>query len=108
MKFWQRLKANLFSRRAAPSAVRQSVLEPVVLQNLVRSVKQTRPVELSCDECFEQLDRFAELHLAGKAPREALPLVQEHLDACGNCREEFEALLRSLQTLDQPPRDSAA
>ena len=40
---------------------------------------------------------FAELHLAGKNAAEALPLVQDHLDRCGNCREEFEALLTALR-----------
>jgi hypothetical protein len=64
---------------------------------MVRMVAGTRPDEIGCDGCFEQLDRFVELHLAGKNPAEALPLVQDYLDRCGDCREEFELLLASLQ-----------
>lgn len=64
---------------------------------MVRMVAATRPDEIGCDECFEQLDRFAELRLAGKGAGEAMPLVQDHLDRCRDCREEFEMLLEALQ-----------
>ncbi len=37
------------------------------------------------------------MHLAGKNAAEALPLVQDHLERCGDCREKFEALLAALQ-----------
>jgi hypothetical protein len=72
-------------------------LQPDQLAGIVQMIAATRPDELSCDERFEQLDRFAELHLAGNNPAEALPLVQEHLARCGDCREEFELLLAALQ-----------
>jgi hypothetical protein len=72
-------------------------LQPDQLAGMVQMIAATRPDELSCDECFEQLDRFAELHLAGKSAAEAMPLVQDHLDRCGDCREEFELLLAALQ-----------
>jgi hypothetical protein len=72
-------------------------LQPDQLAGMVRMIVATRPDELSCDECFEQLDRFAELHLAGKPAAEAMPLVKDHLDRCGDCREEFELLLAALQ-----------
>jgi predicted anti-sigma-YlaC factor YlaD len=59
----------------------------------------TRPDEIVCEECFEQLDRFVEMRLAGKDPSEALPLVQDHLARCADCREEFEALMTALRAL---------
>jgi predicted anti-sigma-YlaC factor YlaD len=68
-----------------------------VLQQMVRMAVRTRPDEIDCQECFEELDRFAELHLAGKSPEEALPLVQDHLKRCSDCRDEFEALLDALR-----------
>jgi hypothetical protein len=71
-------------------------LDRSVLKKMVRAVVRTRPVEIGCDECFEELDRFAELKLAGLSPEEAMPLVHEHLERCGSCREEFEALLEIL------------
>lgn len=69
------------------------------LKKLLNTLKNTEDVEIGCDECFEELDRFAELQLAGKNAAEALPLVQAHLEKCQNCREEYEALLAALQQL---------
>lgn len=69
------------------------------LKWIVRDIITTRPDEIGCDECFEELDRFVELELAGKNAAEALPLVQDHLDRCSDCREEFEALLAALRAI---------
>ena len=74
-------------------------LDPVMLKQMVRAIVTTRPDEIGCDECFEQLDRFVEMTLAGKNAAEAMPLVQDHLERCRNCREEFEALLTVLRAL---------
>jgi hypothetical protein len=59
----------------------------------------THPGEIGCDECFEQLDSCAELALVGRPLAQARPLVHGHLELCLDCREEFEALLRALQTV---------
>lgn len=76
-------------------------LTPKFLKSLIGALKRTRPVELGCGECFDELDVFAEEKLAGRDPAEALPLVAEHLERCGNCREEFEALLEALEALHE-------
>ena len=78
---------------------RGAKLVPHMVKRLVRTVMRTRLDEIGCDECFEQLDRFVEMKLAGKALAEAMPLVQDHLDRCGECREEFEALVIALRAL---------
>jgi hypothetical protein len=89
---------NLLTRfKPQKPAPRMAPLQPAQLTQMVRMAALTRPDEIGCDECFEHLDRFAELHLAGKNAAEAMPLVQDHLDRCGNCREEFELLLAVLQ-----------
>jgi hypothetical protein len=77
----------------------KSKLEPTEIKKLVRDVLGTRPDEMACDECLEQMDRFVEMTLAGQDAAEAMPLVQHHLEQCGNCHEEFEALLSVLRTL---------
>jgi hypothetical protein len=69
------------------------------LKQMVRGIMTTRPDEVGCDECFNQVDHFAEMVLSGKDAAEAMPLVQDHLDRCGDCREEFEALLTALHAL---------
>jgi hypothetical protein len=55
--------------------------------------------ELDCDGCFEHLDRYVELELAG-APADALvPGLRAHLVGCPACAEEHESL-RALLELD--------
>jgi len=76
-----------------------SRLNPEQIKRLVRDVLNTRPDEISCDECLELLDRFVELELAGEDASSALPLVQQHLEQCSSCREEFEALLTVITEL---------
>jgi hypothetical protein len=55
--------------------------------------------ELGCDECFDALDRFVELELAGADADEAVPGMRAHLAGCPACAEEHESL-RALLELD--------
>jgi hypothetical protein len=48
--------------------------------------------ELTCEECFEQLDRYAELAVAGEVADEQVPGMRAHLDGCPACAEDFESL----------------
>jgi hypothetical protein len=64
---------------------------------LVRVVAETHETEIGCDECFEQLDSFAEMELCGVVASAAMPLVGDHLDKCADCRSKFEALLTALR-----------
>ena len=68
-----------------------------IFRSLMGEIADTREEEIGCDECFEQLDRFVEMSLSGLNVAQAMSLVQEHLEICGECREEFEALLAALR-----------
>ncbi len=70
------------------------------VKKLVRQVLATRPKEIDCDECLEMLDRFVEMTLEERNAAEALPLVEQHLEQCDCCQEEFQALLSVLHNLD--------
>ena len=48
--------------------------------------------EIGCDDCFEQLDRYVELELAGVDADAELPGFRAHLAGCPACREEHESL----------------
>ena len=48
--------------------------------------------QLSCEECFEQLDRYVELELAGADADAAVPGMRSHLDGCSACEEDHESL----------------
>lgn len=83
-----------------PTATQEiTTLESYQLRRLVRTIVTTRAEEIACDECFEQLDCFVEMTLAGVDAVQALPLVQDHLGRCQDCREEFEALLIVLRAV---------
>jgi hypothetical protein len=48
--------------------------------------------EVGCDECFERLDEFVELELAGLDADAQIPGLRAHLDGCPACRDEHDAL----------------
>jgi len=74
-------------------------LSSEVIQKMMEAVKMTREHELDCGHCYDELDQFVELELSGKNAAEVMPLVQEHLDLCGACREEYQALLDALKAI---------
>jgi len=49
--------------------------------------------ELGCDACFDELDRYVELELAGADADSAVPGMRDHLAGCLACREEHDSLL---------------
>jgi hypothetical protein len=53
--------------------------------------------ELSCERCFEELDRYVELELAGANADTAVPGMRAHLEGCSACAEDHESL-RALLT----------
>ena len=76
---------------------------PDDLHKLVRMVAETREEEIGCDECFERLDRFVEMRFSGLDAAAAMPLVQDHLEKCGDCHEEFEMLLEAMRVSERTP-----
>jgi hypothetical protein len=48
--------------------------------------------EILCDECFEELDRYVELELAGDGADDGVPGMLAHLEGCPACQEEYESL----------------
>jgi hypothetical protein len=53
--------------------------------------------EVSCEQCFHDLDRFVELELADAAADAAVPGLRAHLDGCPACREDHGSLLAYLE-----------
>jgi hypothetical protein len=48
--------------------------------------------EVSCEECFELLDEYVDLELAGADADHRLPGMREHLQGCPACHEDHESL----------------
>jgi hypothetical protein len=53
--------------------------------------------ELTCEQCFDELDRYVELLVAGQPADERVPGMRAHLDGCPACGEDFRSL-RDLVT----------
>jgi hypothetical protein len=54
--------------------------------------------EIGCDACFEELDRYVELEVAGKDADAAVPGLRAHLEGCPACREEHDSLLAFVRS----------
>jgi anti-sigma factor RsiW len=72
---------------------------PDLRQALVRLLGPAE-AELSCEACFEELDRYVDLELAGADAAAAVPGMAAHLVGCPACREDHESL-RALVGGDQ-------
>jgi hypothetical protein len=48
--------------------------------------------ELTCEACFEELDRYVDLQLAGADAEAAVPGMSAHLAGCPACRDDHESL----------------
>ena len=77
--------------------MRDGGFSPESLKKLVRQVERTREVEYTCEEVHRLLDQFAEAVMRGEDASRLMPLVQQHLEMCPDCREEYEALMRILK-----------
>jgi hypothetical protein len=70
-----------------------------VVKELVQEIVTTRPNEIDCPECFESLDRYADLILYGEDASAIMPTLHHHLEQCIHCSQEFEALVTALRAL---------
>jgi len=76
---------------------------PVLIKRFLGS---TGPA-LTCEQCFDELDRYVELELAGAYADEQVPGMRAHLEGCPACDEDHESLLAfvgSEQDADRPLR----
>jgi hypothetical protein len=49
--------------------------------------------ELTCEQCFDLLDRYVELEVAGAPADERVPGMRAHLAGCSACDEDHASLL---------------
>jgi hypothetical protein len=76
------------------------------IDSLMRLVGLTKDDEIDCERCLALVAEFAERELEGRSIAAGLEAVEHHLAVCAECREEYEALLRALKTVDkaqEPP-----
>jgi hypothetical protein len=75
----------------------------MMAQWVERALGPGRP-ELSCDECFAELDRYVELELGRTDAEAQVPGMLAHLEGCPACREEHDLLLAFVTEQRAPGR----
>jgi hypothetical protein len=75
-------------------------IETQSLKKLLHRILTTRPEELGCETCCEELGLLAELEAQGEAAATLLPMVRQHLENCQSCTEEYSALLIALKEVE--------
>jgi anti-sigma factor RsiW len=67
---------------------------------VVRALLGPDAPELGCDDCFDQLDQYVDVELAGGDAEAAVPGMAAHLAGCPACREDHESL-RAMVSAEQ-------
>ena len=67
--------------------------ESIDPKSLVARLLGPAEPEVSCEVCFEELDRYVDLELAGVDADAAIPGLRAHLEGCPACREDHDSLL---------------
>ncbi len=60
--------------------------------------------ELSCEECFEQLDRYVDMQLAEADADASVPGMRAHLEGCPACAEDHRSLRALMETETASPK----
>ena len=68
---------------------------------LLKMIQTTNEVELSCPECADELDLYAQKILDGEPIEGVLDLVREHLEACSGCDDQFHLILETIKAIDE-------
>ena len=75
-------------------------IPPRQLVKILESIENIHENESDCEKINRILDQFAELTIRGEDAAQILPVVKAHLKLCQDCQEEYEALLKILQSQD--------
>lgn len=59
--------------------------------------------ELTCEECFEQLDVYVDLALDGRDADAGIPWMRAHLEGCPACAEDHDSLAAFVVFEQGPP-----
>ena len=73
-------------------------------RNLIARLLGPAGPEVSCDRCFELLDQYVDLELAGEDADARLPGMRAHLEGCPACHEDHESLRALVAATDRDSR----
>jgi DNA replication protein DnaD len=82
----------------------QEELQDEVVLKFLKILEDVREEEMSCSEMYDKLDEFVEREVETHDAEKIMPLIQEHLDMCPECCDEYEALLDVLEHTEEDPK----
>jgi hypothetical protein len=68
---------------------------------LLKMIRDTRELELTCPECLDELDKYTQSILDSMPIKGVLERVREHLEACPCCTAQFELVLETLDAIEE-------
>ncbi len=75
----------------------QEELQDEVVVKFLQVLESIREEEMSCSEMYAHIDEFVEREVNSNDAKKIMPLIQEHIDMCPDCCDEYEALLSVLE-----------
>ena len=87
-------------------SIRNRINRPDELSNdmvlgFLRVLEKAEKEDITCDELYMKLDEYVERELDKRDAAHIMPLMHEHLEACPECCEEYEALLHVIQQTEE-------
>jgi hypothetical protein len=76
-------------------------LEDEVVVKFLKVLETLREEEMTCEEMYAHIDEFVEREVKSHDAEKIMPLIQEHIDLCAECCDEYEALLDVLEHTEE-------
>lgn len=72
--------------------------------SVVDLIRYLENCDMDCEQVFNALDQYAEIEIRQEDAARLMPLVHDHLDACSECCDQYEALLDVLAKASGAPK----
>jgi len=67
-------------------------------RDVLRGLLGPAAPEFTCERCFDEVDRFVELEVAGDDADLVMPGMRAHLEGCPACHEDYDSLREFVQS----------
>jgi Zn finger protein HypA/HybF involved in hydrogenase expression len=76
-------------------------LNPEQIAELLKMIRETEEVELSCPDCLDALDVYIQSVQDSKPIEGLLERVRDHLAGCPFCKSEYDLIVATLNSMEE-------
>jgi Zn finger protein HypA/HybF involved in hydrogenase expression len=76
-------------------------LNPEQIAELLKMIRETEEVELTCPDCLDALDIYIQSVQDGKPIEGLLERVRDHLASCPFCKSEYDLIVETLNSMKE-------